>query len=880
MNERKLLTVAQKLNHTKSVKKYFIKVVLTLMIILMSGATVEAASSLKLYYNKKTVNYTGQKVTYKYNSKAINNSARPGIIMNGTSLVSAYDVFTNKAIGAKYSYSSKSGVVTIKKDTKEVKMTVGSKTAYVNGVKKTTSLAPLLVKYPAGSSKVLVPARFVFESLGYTYNWQSNISTVTITSPVKSSATKGLNLYYDNKWVNYTSTQGIVMINGKKLPLTMPSIIINNTAMVHAWRVFSYSSIKAAYNYNSSTGTVTLKKGDKEIVMTLGSKKALVNGVEKTMSEAPRLVKSKERNASYVMVPGQSVTNFLGYGYKWNGTSKASEINTKVTNTDPELDGDDTSPLNPEKTYVKHSISPSMEVEFNSVKGINKTNIPGTNYNTSSILSVWQDGSSYTNKDVYVITLSSPLGEITSSFKNDSTISVTLANTAASNNTYIMNDGLASQILTNYDPANNNTTLDISLNAPKAKYELNLSNDLCTLYVNVYNNYISELEAGYKSGNDTIAISSLSKLAPIITEDSTHVYLDFKNTINGIGTKSDQISDGIFMKEITVTNPTYDTTRISIVKTSGSNYVTSSTDNKYTISFYDETVSNYSLMIKKPSGIDASQITNEDLYYNNQFKITLPGDQTQFLAENPIINTNSVITSVTYSLNQNGNTDILVKTKKLQGYKVSVQNDSIKVAVGNPKDIYKNIVILDAGHGGHDPGAQYGGYSEKNINYKILYTCAKKYFNSSDSNIKAYWTRRDDTFITLDDRAAYAKKMGADLFISLHMNAAGSKTPEGLEVYYSSSNSSVSDSGLTSSKFATIFASQLSTKLDLINRGAKNSAFVVVKKNTVPAILIELGFMTNSNDLNKMKSATFQDKTAKAIYESAAYVFDNYPTGR
>ena len=851
----------------KGDKKYFFKTVLAFIIVLMSAMTVNAASGLKLNYNNKTVNYTGQKVTYKYNGKAINKNSRPGIIKNGISLVSAYDIFTNNAMGTKYSYSSKSGVVTIKKGSNEVKMTVNSKTAYVNGVKKTASLAPVLVKYPAGSAKVLVPARFVFESLGYSYNWQSNISTATIKSPAKTPEKKGLNLYYDNKWVNYTGTQGAVTINGKKLPMTMPSIIINDTAMVHAWRVFTYSSIKASYNYDRSTDKVTLEKGDTKIVMTLGSKKALVNGTEKTMSEAPRLVKSKELNNSYVMVPGESVTTFLGCGYQWNYQTKSSEITKPTT------------PQKPDKTYVKYDLLPSITSEYNSVKNIDKTNINGTNFTTSSIRSISHDQSYYKNKDVYVINADRPLGNITSTYKNDSTISINLENTNATNTTYIMDDGMLSQIRANYDSTKNSTTLDLSLLASKGKYDLSLSEDKCTLYVNIYYNYVSSLEAGYKLGNDTISISSLTMLNPVITEDATHIYLDFNNTINGIGVEEKEIKDGLFLKGLSVTSKTEDSTKIAITKTNGSKYVVSNTDNQYTISLFDDKLSDYSLTIRKPTCINQSKITDEDMYYNNQFKIILPGDHVQFLKENPIVKNNSVITSVSHSL-KGGNTEILVKTKKLQGYKITVLNDTINVEVGNPKDIYSKIVVLDAGHGGKDPGASYGGYSEKNLNYAILYKYAKNYFNSDSSDIKAYWTRHNDTFITLDDRAAYAKKVGADLFISLHMNSAGASSANGIEVYHSSKNTSKTKSGLTSPKLASTFVSRLSSNLGLKSRGAKDSAFAVVKKNTVPAILIELGFMTNTNDLNKLKNPTFQNKAAKAIYDSTKYVFDTYPTGR
>ena len=165
------------------------------------------------------------------------------------------------------------------------------------------------------------------------------------------------------------------------------------------------------------------------------------------------------------------------------------------------------------------------------------------------------------------------------------------------------------------------------------------------------------------------------------------------------------------------------------------------------------------------------------------------------------------------------------------------------------------------------------------MNYAILYTCAKKYFDSSTSNVKAYWTRYNDTFISLDDRAAYASAVGADLFVSLHMNSATSSA-SGTEVYYSTNNNATLQNGLNSNSMASVYLSNIVSVFASKNRGVKSANYVVIKKNTVPAILIELGFISNDGDRAKLVDPTMQDSVAKTIYDTTESVFEKYPTGR
>ena len=286
------------------------------------------------------------------------------------------------------------------------------------------------------------------------------------------------------------------------------------------------------------------------------------------------------------------------------------------------------------------------------------------------------------------------------------------------------------------------------------------------------------------------------------------------------------------------------------------------------------------LKIMKPSGLTITDVTNQDLYQSNTFKLFIRGNHIDFLNANPIVVSSDVISDVSYELGADGNTVITVKTTKLQGYKIYNKPDSFVVTVGNPREIYKNIVVLDAGHGGYDNGASHKGTKEKDLNFKIIYTLMKDYFSSNAPDTKVYWTRTSDVFITLANRAAFASKVGADLFISLHMNSASNSSANGTEVYYSPSNNSARFSGITSKSMATMFKNNLVSNLGMNNRGVKSAGFYVIKRNTVPAVLIELGFLSGSSDYSKLTSQTFQKNSAKVIYDTINQLFETYPTGR
>jgi len=167
-------------------------------------------------------------------------------------------------------------------------------------------------------------------------------------------------------------------------------------------------------------------------------------------------------------------------------------------------------------------------------------------------------------------------------------------------------------------------------------------------------------------------------------------------------------------------------------------------------------------------------------------------------------------------------------------------------------------IVVDAGHGDHDPGAQYGGGIEKEINLDVSQRVAERL---KDLGATPILTRDNDRFVTLDGRVQHAKEMKADLFVSVHTNAAY-KGAEGSEVFYSAEKlSNAEESKILANKIQ----NHLVEDVDMYDRGVKNEPFHVIHHNTLPSVLVELGFVTNDGDREKLQSNYYRDLFSKAI---------------
>ena len=214
------------------------------------------------------------------------------------------------------------------------------------------------------------------------------------------------------------------------------------------------------------------------------------------------------------------------------------------------------------------------------------------------------------------------------------------------------------------------------------------------------------------------------------------------------------------------------------------------------------------------------------------------------------------------------------------------------------------IVVLDAGHGGKDPGkVGHNHAKEKDIALKIVLQVGE--ILEREKNIKVVYTRKTDVFVELMERGRIANKADADLFVSIHCNAHNSQASgaetwvlgthvnrqnfevakaensvilleDNYEVKYKGFNPNSPDSviGLTlmqeeyldqSIQLASIIQEGLTKNLNLLDRGVKQAGFVVLHQTAMPSVLIETGFLTNVEEGTMLNTENGQHKYSKSI---------------
>jgi N-acetylmuramoyl-L-alanine amidase len=165
------------------------------------------------------------------------------------------------------------------------------------------------------------------------------------------------------------------------------------------------------------------------------------------------------------------------------------------------------------------------------------------------------------------------------------------------------------------------------------------------------------------------------------------------------------------------------------------------------------------------------------------------------------------------------------------------------------------LVTVDPGHGGKDPGAiGIGGLREKDVVLDISLQVARLL---EQQGVQVLLTRADDRFISLDGRTTMANRARADIFVSIHANAISMSRPDvnGLETYYYSS-------GL---RLAQTIHQSILQSINIRDRGVRQARFYVLRNSSMPAVLVETGFLTGREDAANLSNAAHRSQMAEAI---------------
>lgn len=192
-------------------------------------------------------------------------------------------------------------------------------------------------------------------------------------------------------------------------------------------------------------------------------------------------------------------------------------------------------------------------------------------------------------------------------------------------------------------------------------------------------------------------------------------------------------------------------------------------------------------------------------------------------------------------------------------YEIVTNHDTnnTEIIVLKPNTNTGKLVVIDAGHGGKDPGAEYKDLREKDLNLKIA---LKLNEILKIKGINTYMTRTDDSFISLDDRATIANDLNATLFLSIHNNAFNSSECGTETLYYPS---------IKGKEFAFNIQNSLVKALGTKNRGIiERPKLVVLHATKMTAVIAEIAFLTNTGDRAKLSDEEFLQNTASAFSDA------------
>ena len=256
------------------------------------------------------------------------------------------------------------------------------------------------------------------------------------------------------------------------------------------------------------------------------------------------------------------------------------------------------------------------------------------------------------------------------------------------------------------------------------------------------------------------------------------------------------------------------------------------------------------------------------------------------------------------------------QSTKIRGLRVILAGAVLVAAITMPAPLLAQplpsedqwVVVIDAGHGGKDPGALGAKGKEKHINLAVALKTGR-YISDNMKDVKVIYTRDDDTYPGLAERAEVANKNKADLFISIHSNAWTDRRLAGAETYvlgqtmdeanlqvamkensvitfekdyqtkYEGFDPNSAESYIIfslmqntylkqSTEFATLIQDQFRERVGRKDRGVRQAGLVVLWRTTMPAVLVELGYITNAEEEKFLMSEQGQDYLASAIFRA------------
>lgn len=662
-------------------------------------------------------------------------------------------------------------------------------------------------------------------------NWKKLLLTTLALGLLGATTVYGeqvkMDLFYNGKHHAYAAKEVKIEIDGKAMvPKDMPAVIIDGRTMLPMRQIAQ--ELGCEVNWNEAAKQIYVMRGSDIIVFTVDSKTGYENGKEFTMDVPATIVNDR------TMLPVRALADALHLNIKWDDPNRIVSIQS----------GD---------TVVK-----------------DEPKAPESGQTTAGILTGIQTPSAKDADQTFTIQADGPMGRYEKTFVDDQKIVLdfygaksSLPGEITKTNSDIVT-GIRTATHENNGDSFTRVVFDLS---GKKKYEVTQSADKKNITISFGKTTVDKISAVHSQNKDIITIGGTGSFGASVamTADPQKIIVTIPNCQSNLSDKinTDELQ---YVLDGKVDTSKGNTVELVLAVEDLVQYSYREENQNLILEIYPTTLKNMRydknanvLFLDKKDKIDTGSVKMEDHYLDGYFDVTLPGDYESDYGYGTYDVKGTVVENIEVST-KGGNTTFRFKQNRISAYEVTDEGDSYAIRVKNPKEVYDKVLLLDAGHGGKDPGTSGNGMQEKNLNLTIAQKIAQKL---QGSGIKVYMTRDSDVYTENSTRAKTANDI-ADLMVSIHMNS-GPETANGTETLY---QVHANDNGarLTSKQLAEILQGKVVSATGNTNRGAKLwTDVLILNRTTVPSVIVEVIFITNTGDALKISNPAYQDQVAQAI---------------
>lgn len=662
-------------------------------------------------------------------------------------------------------------------------------------------------------------------------NWKKLLFTTLALGLLGATTVYGeqvkMDLFYNGKHHAYAAKEVKIEIDGKEMvPKDMPAVIIDGRTMLPMRQIAQ--ELGCEVNWNEAAQQIYVMRGSDIIVFTVNSKAGYENGKEFTMDVPATIVNDR------TMLPVRALADALHLNIKWDDPNRTVSIQS----------GD---------TVVK-----------------DEPTTPENGQTTAGTLTSIQTPSAKDADQTFTIQADGPMGRYEKTFVDDQKIVLdfygaksSLPGEITKTNSDIVT-GIRTATHENNGDSFTRVVFDLS---GKKDYEVKQSADKKNITISFGKTTVDKISAVHSQNKDIITIGGTGSLGASVamTADPQKIVVTIPNC-------QSNLKDKINTDELQyVLDGKVDTSKGNTVEMVFSvedlvQYSYREENQNLILEIYPTTLKNMRydknvnvLYLDKKDKIDTGSVKLEDHYLDGYFDVTLPGNYESNYGYGTYDVKGTVVENIEVST-KGGSTTFRFKQNRISAYEVTDEGDSYAIRVKNPKEVYDKVLLLDAGHGGKDPGTSGNGMQEKNLTLTIAQKIEQEL---QGSGIKVYMTRDSDVYPENSTRAQTANDI-ADLMVSIHINS-GPETANGTESLYQV-HANDSSFRLTSKQLAEILQASMISGTGNTNRGVKlRTDLLILNRTTVPSAIVEVVFITNTGDALKISNPAYQDQVAQAI---------------